>query len=185
MQARKRQRGEEEEEEVVESKVKPNFGLSGLLAADKRTGNKTTTTTDEDNKPRVLVSKYSPPADAMEPSGDWRLFVFPPPGNKDQTDQTLYLHRKPYFVFGKQTELVDFDLEEDEDSINEPSLSPEHAVLQYRKQKDKLYLLDLESTHGTRLNGERIVPARYVELLDGDVITFGNSQREFVLKQPK
>ncbi len=41
-------------------------------------------------------------------------------------------------------------------------------------------MLDIESSNGTMLNGERIKPARYYELKSGDSIGFGFSKREFV-----
>jgi smad nuclear-interacting protein 1 len=43
------------------------------------------------------------------------------------------------------------------------------------------YLMDLESTNGTFINGVRLDSARYYELKRGDVITFGASTREYVL----
>lgn len=43
------------------------------------------------------------------------------------------------------------------------------------------YLMDLESTHGTFLNGERVAAARYIELRPKDNIKFGASSREYVL----
>lgn len=45
----------------------------------------------------------------------------------------------------------------------------------------KPYLMDLESTNGTYLNGEKIEPARYYELLPKDVIKFANSSRDYVI----
>ena len=47
------------------------------------------------------------------------------------------------------------------------------------------YLLDLESTNGTFLNGKRIDGARYYELYDEDVIKFGTCPREYVLMKGK
>ena len=41
--------------------------------------------------------------------------------------------------------------------------------------------MDLESTHGTFLNGERVAAARYIELRPKDNIKFGASSREYVL----
>ena len=35
--------------------------------------------------------------------------------------------------------------------------------------------MDLESTNGTILNGKKIEPARYYEILHEDVIRFGHS----------
>lgn len=43
------------------------------------------------------------------------------------------------------------------------------------------YIMDLESTNGTFLNGERIESATYYELMVKDMITFGTSSREYVL----
>jgi smad nuclear-interacting protein 1 len=45
----------------------------------------------------------------------------------------------------------------------------------------KPYLLDLESMNKTHLNGEALAPARYYELLSGDVVRFGLSSREWVI----
>lgn len=41
--------------------------------------------------------------------------------------------------------------------------------------------MDLESTNGTTLNGDKLESARYFELIDKDVLKFGFSGREFVL----
>lgn len=40
--------------------------------------------------------------------------------------------------------------------------------------------MDLGSTNGTTLNGTRIDAMRYVELLERDVLKFGNSSRDFI-----
>ena len=45
----------------------------------------------------------------------------------------------------------------------------------------KPFIMDLESTNGTFLNGEQIEGARYYELMEKDVVRFGESQREYVL----
>ena len=45
----------------------------------------------------------------------------------------------------------------------------------------KPYIIDLESTNGTFLNGERIESARYYELKGTDMLKFGTSTREYVL----
>ena len=42
------------------------------------------------------------------------------------------------------------------------------------------YLIDLESTNGTILNGDPIDAAKYYELRDKDVIKFGDSPIEWV-----
>jgi smad nuclear-interacting protein 1 len=45
----------------------------------------------------------------------------------------------------------------------------------------KPYIIDLGSTNGTHLNGKTVEPQRYYELLEKDVVRFGNSSREYVL----
>ncbi len=41
--------------------------------------------------------------------------------------------------------------------------------------------MDLESTNGTILNGEKIEPARYYELRSKDILNFGHSKRDYIL----
>jgi smad nuclear-interacting protein 1 len=46
-------------------------------------------------------------------------------------------------------------------------------------------VIDLESTNGTKLNGEKIDPSRYLEIRTEDMIQFGESTREYVfIKDP-
>lgn len=76
--------------------------------------------------------------------------------------------------------------------LDHPSCSKQHAVIQYRlteKEDDegnvlkfvKPYLIDLESTNGSFINGEKIESARYYELKEKDLLKFGLSTREFVI----
>lgn len=71
------------------------------------------------------------------------------------------------------------------------SISRQHAVIQFRKryklkidgeyeEKIKPYIMDLVSTNGTFLNGERVEAERYYELIDRDMVKFGHSEREYV-----
>lgn len=74
-----------------------------------------------------------------------------------------------------------------------PSCSNQHAVIQFRNTSTagaageapavsvKPYLLDLQSSHGTMLNGAPVQDSRFVELRAGDVLKFGFSTREYVL----
>lgn len=79
--------------------------------------------------------------------------------------------------------------------IEHPSCSKQHAVLQFRyvEKKNEFgdkeggvrpYVIDLESANGTKVNGEKIPDRRFVELLSGDVLAFGDSTREYVLLLP-
>jgi hypothetical protein len=76
-------------------------------------------------------------------------------------------------------------------SLSEPRALPKYRSLVPLPQEPgdmgppkravRPYVLDLESTHGTLLNGKRLEPARYTELRSGDVLRFGASVREYVL----
>ena len=81
--------------------------------------------------------------------------------------------------------------------VDHLSCSGQHAVLQFRlkEQLDETglrvirsvrpYILDLESTNGTFLNGKQVDGARYIELHEKDVLKFGASTREYVLMKAK
>ena len=96
----------------------------------------------------------------------------------------MHIHRQSAYLVGRIKEIADI-------LTLHPSCSGQHAVLQFRLKvlKDDLdevrvvlpYVMDLESTNGTFLNGERLAPARYVELREKDMLTFGSSSREYVL----
>ena len=43
------------------------------------------------------------------------------------------------------------------------------------------YVMDLGSTNGTSINGEKIEAQRYYQLLEGDTLKFGASSREYVI----
>lgn len=94
-------------------------------------------------------------------------------------------------MFGREKNVVDILTEH-------PSCSKQHAVLQYRLVEStvlprdspdlqnpvravKPYIIDLESTNGTFLNGKRIESSRYYELRKEDILRFGSSTREYVL----
>ncbi|KAG9064981.1 hypothetical protein KI688_002300 [Linnemannia hyalina] len=152
-----------------EDKEKPNFGLSGSLAAETNTTANGT------------VLKYNEPPEARKPAQKWRLYVF----KGDKEIDLLHIHRQSAFLFGRDRNVVDVPIEH-------PSCSKQHAVLQFRqivetdalgqtKRTTKPFIIDLESANGTFVNGTKIPPTRYYELKLSDVLKFGASTREFVL----
>jgi len=154
-------------------KEKADFGLSGALAKDEKTG----------NVKNGVVLKFAEPADAAKPTTRWRLYVF----RGEALLETLHIHRQSAYLAGRDEAVCDLKL-------MHPSISKQHAVLQYRKKvlseggaveapkiKVTPYIMDLGSTNGTFLNGDRIEDARFYELLERDVLKFGESSREFVL----
>ena len=79
--------------------------------------------------------------------------------------------------------------------IDHSSCSKQHAVLQFRfvEKKNEFgdreggvrpYVIDLESANGTKVNGEALPERRYVEVISGDVLAFGDSTREYVFMLP-
>lgn len=170
---RSRSRSVNSEERKAEERRKPNYGNSGLLAAA------TNTVQRADGSATVL--KYNEPPEARKPLEHWRLYEF----KDDENTSMLAIYRQSAYTFGRDAAVVDIPLDH-------PSCSKQHAALQYRhvveknefgekKGVIKPFIIDLESTNGTHVNGEQIPPARYYELKLNDVITFGTSTREFVL----
>ena len=152
-------------------------GACGALAEDAKTG----------NVYRGVVMKFSEPADARKPTKKWRLYVF----KGDQELAVLHISRQSAYLVGRDEKVADI-------KALHPSLSKQHAVIQFRMrprrgvsavetmvdgaQYDVLpYIMDLESTNGTLLNGKKIAAACYVELRARDKINFGNSSRDYVL----
>jgi smad nuclear-interacting protein 1 len=112
------------------------------------------------------------------------MYVFK---KKDLLD-TIQLYQRSCWLVGRDKNVTDLTLEH-------PSISKQHAVIQFRHQTTtneygdktnevKPYLIDLESANGTKLNGKLVATSRYVQLVDGDVISFGDSEREYVMMLP-
>ncbi|KAF7314505.1 FHA domain-containing protein [Mycena kentingensis (nom. inval.)] len=155
------------------SKAKPDFKASGLLAAE------TNTVRAANGDSTVL--KYNEPPEARKPVEGWRLYVF----KGEEQVELLHIHRQSAYLIGRDRIVADI-------SVDHPSCSKQHAVIQYRfiQQKDefgaskgviKPFIIDLESTNGTFVNGKAIPVSRYYELQPSDVIKFGTSTREYVL----
>ncbi|XP_078133169.1 kanadaptin isoform X1 [Sander vitreus] len=145
-------------------------------------------------KPRVLPAKC-PPAGKFPPIP----YTEPPWGGvasdipyaleilKNGTIvDTVPLAQKSYFVVGR---LPVCDV-----SLEHPSISRYHAIIQYRRQagggesvgeERGFYVHDLGSTHGTVVNKNKIPPKTYIRLRVGHVLKFGGSTRLFILQGPE
>ncbi|CAM9708978.1 unnamed protein product, partial [Hapterophycus canaliculatus] len=168
----------EEEEENAEKPPQElaNFGLSGKLAKDQNTG----------NVYKGVVLKWQEPEEARPPTKKWRLYVF----KGEATVATLHIHRQSAYLVGREKRVADI-------VVDHPSCSKQHAVVQFRlfekvdekegttRRSVRPYIMDLDSTNGTLLNGEQIESARYIEMKEKDVIKFGTSTREYVLLHDK
>lgn len=73
--------------------------------------------------------------------------------------EIITLATQTSFLIGKDVRVVDIPM-------LHPTISKQHAVIVYRqiKQNIKPYIIDLESSNGTFLNGEKIEASRFYEL---------------------
>jgi smad nuclear-interacting protein 1 len=133
-----------------------------------------------------IVLKYHEPPEARKPppKDAWRLYIF----KGDDILDTVELGGRSCWLIGKERLVADLP-------VDHPSCSKQHAALQFRyveKRNEfgdrdgrvRPYLIDLESSNGSMVNGDPIPPGRYVELMDKDVLKFGLSTREYVLMLP-
>ncbi|KRX01525.1 SMAD/FHA domain [Pseudocohnilembus persalinus] len=163
------EQGQSEGEENGEEIEKPNYEATGLLAAEQNTVN-------------GAVLKFTEPQDAAEPTEKWRLYCY----KGAEELPTIHLKGSSVFLCGKDLRIADIQL------LNN-SCSAQHAVIQFREKRsfDEMtgeynssilpYIMDLESTNGTKLNGVQIEGARYYQLFEKDLIQFGFSDREYLL----
>lgn len=147
--------------------------------------------TKPEPKPRALPPKgppagKSPPVPYTEPSwggkapdSPYALEIL----KHGTIVDTVPLAQRSYFVVGR---LPVCDV-----SLEHPSISRYHAVIQYRSQAGEadsagedtgFYVHDLGSTHGTVVNKNRIPPKTYIRLRVGHVLKFGGSTRLFILQ---
>lgn len=157
----------------------PNYKPSGLLAVESK------------KLVNGKVLKYHEPLDSAMPprhgSGpQYRIYVFQDEDDDKQNDMqdVFVLDQKEWYLFGRDRQLCDIP-------VDIPSCSSQHAVIQFRKrhytdalgqstETVKPYLMDIDSSYGTTLNGETIPQSRYIELRDKDVIQFASHPREYL-----
>ena len=166
----------EQKEEIIE-KEKPNFSPSGILLKDLEV---------EYNKSmnnKVSIN-YRPPNDSIMPSQNEIWFLFKFAEDKKEAEETYKLIEKEFYLIGKDPRVCDI-------RIKQKNISRQHAVIQFRKiRKEKEweivpYLIDLNSTNGTYLNGDKIDNKKYYELRDKDELNFGDKKIDFLLMKTK
>jgi smad nuclear-interacting protein 1 len=141
----------------------PNFKTSGLLAAESNKA--------EDGKTTL---KYHEPPDAVKPNAPYRFEEF-----KDAEYRRSHKLVKSSYLVGRDRNVCDI-------VVDEKECSSQHAVIQFRKlvKRDKYgdraveikpYIIDLDSTNGTAIDGRDIPGSRFVELKPKDTVIFGGS----------
>nr|XP_020497231.1 kanadaptin [Labrus bergylta] len=147
-------------------------------------------------KPRVLpkgppagkfppIPYAEPPWGGSAPDAPYSLEIL----KNGTIVDTVPLTERSYFVVGR---LPVCDV-----SLEHPSISRYHAVLQYRRQaggeegeesvgeERGFYIHDLGSTHGTVVNKNKIPPKTFIRVRVGHVLKFGGSTRLFILQGPE
>ncbi|SMN18619.1 similar to Saccharomyces cerevisiae YLR016C PML1 Subunit of the RES complex, which is required for nuclear retention of unspliced pre-mRNAs [Maudiozyma saulgeensis] len=172
----------------AEYKILPIFEPSGILEAESN-----------NNKGEPL--KHILPADAISPDQYWDSIKLPiserpiikailyKKGVKEPLSE-FNLDLKSHYIIGRQLRKEQRNTSNDSNEnesdseipevilsdigIPDPGCSKEHCVIQFREKNGKLlpYIMDLNSSNGTTLNGILIPRARYVELRNEDLILF-------------
>ena len=104
----------------------------------------------------------------------WRLLI--QIGRETQT--TVGIEVKEQVVIGRSDPVADFhpDLDLSPYGGQEGGVSRRHAVIVQDEKTKALYIEDMNSTNGTRMNGFTLEPRRRYRLRDGDELELGRVQ---------
>lgn len=84
------------------------------------------------------------------------------------------LNKKKFLTLGRNAKMSDIRLDH-------PSISRRHAMFAHGSSGN-VYVMDLGSSHGTFVNNKRLTNKKREALHDGDVVRFGASTREYIVK---
>ncbi|KAA6400081.1 MAG: putative smad nuclear-interacting protein 1 [Streblomastix strix] len=149
-------------------KEQPNFRPSGNLV-------------NEGCYYKGIYLKWDNPQDVCLPKAKWRIYVLK---GDDIVEEPIQIHKNTSFLFGRDKRIADIP-------IQHLSTSMQHAVLHFRlidvidkdsktTKRVKPFIVDLNSTNGTFLNGEKLVPNNFYEIREKDIVKFGQSTRDYV-----
>lgn len=148
-----------------------NYSRSGLLSQSA---------TDPTTCPKSKIA-YKEPLGSTNPPPKYRLYTFKEGKELEMTP----LVDQSFFLIGRDHSLCTIQ-------AAHPSISKQHAVIQFRREfvqshesqlKGEIivpYLMDLHSANGTLLNQQSIQSGEYYELHSGDLFKLGTSSREYV-----
>lgn len=128
-----------------------------------------------------VVVEYVASDDSAMPNKHWMLYPF----KGKEALETIPLDRQEWYLFGKDRTIAHIP-------TDHLSCSRQHAVIQFRRRVSrnqfgdeivaiKPYVMDLKSSNGTLLNGEKLDPLRYYELRHEDMLQFAQSSRQYVV----
>ncbi|GBF97346.1 hypothetical protein Rsub_10993 [Raphidocelis subcapitata] len=114
---------------------------------------------------------FKPPEWASQPCREATLEVRRPGGAVDSQP----IDAQPWYVIGRDASACDVVLEGG-------SASRQHAALVHHED-GRLFLIDLQSTHGTSVDGARVAPHKPTVMKDGAVLRFGGQDAaEYVVR---
>jgi len=116
-----------------------------------------------------LFKDYTVPEWSAKPTKKFSLEVI----KEGTIIEEVNIGEKEFYLIGKLPDLCDIVLDHS-------SISRKHAIIQH-KVDDEVYVYDLGSANGTRVNKREIPGRMFVKLNVGDVIKFGHSTRLFIL----
>ncbi|XP_043073780.1 protein phosphatase 1, regulatory subunit 8a isoform X2 [Puntigrus tetrazona] len=106
----------------------------------------------------------------------------PPPGlhldvvKGDKLIEKLIIDEKKFYLFGRNPDHCDF-------TIDHQSCSRVHAALVYHRHLKRVFLIDLNSTHGTFLGRIRLEPQKPQQVPIDSTMSFGASTRVCALRE--
>ncbi|KAJ1188863.1 hypothetical protein NDU88_005620 [Pleurodeles waltl] len=106
----------------------------------------------------------------------------PPPGlhldvvKGDKLIEKLIIDEKKYYLFGRNPDMCDF-------TTDHQSCSRVHSALVYHKHLKRVFLIDLNSTHGTFLGHIRLEPHKPQQVPIDSTVSFGASTRLYTLRE--
>ncbi|XP_051519229.1 nuclear inhibitor of protein phosphatase 1-like [Myxocyprinus asiaticus] len=106
----------------------------------------------------------------------------PPPGlhldvvKGDKLIEKLIIDEKKFYLFGRNPDHCDF-------TIDHQSCSRVHAALVYHRHLKRVFLIDLNSTHGTFLGRIRLEPHKPQQVPIDSTMSFGASTRVYTLRE--
>ncbi|XP_077455780.1 nuclear inhibitor of protein phosphatase 1-like [Stigmatopora argus] len=94
----------------------------------------------------------------------------------DKLVEKLIIDEKKFYLFGRNPDWCDF-------TIDHQSCSRVHAALVYHKHLKRLFLIDLNSTHGTFLGHIRLEPHKPQQVPIDSTLSFGASTRTYTIRE--
>uniref|UniRef100_A0A671PGB1 Nuclear inhibitor of protein phosphatase 1 n=2 Tax=Sinocyclocheilus anshuiensis TaxID=1608454 RepID=A0A671PGB1_9TELE len=120
---------------------------------------------------------------ATNPSFDCPSWAGKPPAGLhldvvkgDKLVEKLIIDEKKYYLFGRNPDICDF-------TIDHQSCSRVHAALVYHRHLKRVFLIDLNSTHGTFLGHIRLEPHKPQQVPIDSTMSFGASTRVYTIRE--